>query len=69
MSRLITVVDDEPDILELVRLHLKRAGHLERIADHATNISEDVIYLVKGKSIKHHCETRDFSQTGTREIE
>jgi len=26
MSRLITVVDDEPDILELVRLHLKRAG-------------------------------------------
>jgi two-component system phosphate regulon response regulator PhoB/two-component system alkaline phosphatase synthesis response regulator PhoP len=26
MNRLITVVDDEPDILELVRLHLKRAG-------------------------------------------
>jgi phosphate transport system protein len=28
--------------------------HIERIADHATNIAEDVIYLVEGKTIKHH---------------
>jgi len=30
------------------------SGNLERIADLATNISEDVVYLVEGRSIKHH---------------
>lgn len=30
--------------------------NLERVADHATNIGEDVVFLVEGKSIKHHAE-------------
>ena len=29
------------------------ARHLERVADHATNIAEDVFYLVRGTTIKH----------------
>lgn len=35
--------------------------NLERVADLATNIGEDVVFLVEGKSIKHHAEDRGES--------
>jgi phosphate transport system protein len=40
------------------------SGNLERIADLATNVSEDVVYLVEGRSIKHNIRDRSPSPTG-----
>ena len=47
------MMEDPRAITRSVNLILV-SRHLERIADHATNIAEDVIYFVEGKTIKHH---------------
>ena len=40
--------------------------NLERVADLATNIGEDVVFMVEGKSIKHHAEDRGEAPAGGR---
>ncbi len=47
------MMEDPKSITRAVDLILV-ARNLERIADHATNISEDVIFIVEGKNVKHH---------------
>jgi phosphate transport system protein len=42
-----------PGTLDDMLQVLSTSRHLERIADHATNIAEDVIYLVEGEIFRH----------------
>lgn len=55
---LLTYMMQDPSTISRAVDLILVGRHLERIADHATNISEDVIYYVKGKTIKHHYERR-----------
>jgi phosphate transport system protein len=43
----------KPDYIEQYTSYLSVSKCLERIADHATNIAEDVIYLVEGNIVRH----------------
>ena len=45
-----------PERLECLIHLLGVSRHLERIADHATNISEDVIYMIEGEIVRHKTE-------------
>ncbi len=43
----------DPSLVVVGTAQLFVSKYLERIADHATNIAEMVIFMVKGKSIRH----------------
>lgn len=54
IRELITYMISDPSTIERSIKLISIARNLERVADLATNIAEDVIFSVKGKVIKHH---------------
>jgi len=49
-------IRDHPEQTEPLIHLLSASRHLERVADHATNIAEDVIYMIEGQIVRHEAE-------------
>mgnify|MGYP001618901761 FL=1 len=53
---LLTYMLQDPSSVQRAVDLILVAKNLERIADHSTNIAEDVIYIVEARVVKHHME-------------
>jgi phosphate transport system protein len=51
---LVPVMMGAPETIEPSLDLILIARHLERIADHATNVAEDVIFMVSARDVRHH---------------
>jgi phosphate transport system protein len=53
IAELVERMQADPSLVPAAVHCFSASRHLERIADHATNIAEDVIYLVEGEIARH----------------
>jgi phosphate uptake regulator len=55
-NELVSFMQNDPSVIPQGIDLILVARHLERIADHATNIAEDTLFLIKGVDVRHHLE-------------
>jgi phosphate transport system protein len=53
---LLTYMLQDPSTIEPALDLILISRHLERIGDHATNIAEDVIFIVSARDVRHHAD-------------
>ncbi len=53
IHEIVEEMKKSPELIEAGLSMFSAVRHLERIADHATNIAEDVIYLIDGEIVRH----------------
>ena len=53
---LLTYMLQDPATIEAALDLILISRHLERIGDHATNIAEDVIFMVSARDVRHHAD-------------
>ncbi len=51
---LLTYMLADPSTIEPALDLILISRHLERVGDHATNVAEDVIFMVSGRDVRHH---------------
>ena len=56
-SELLATMQRDPGVVPAAVDLIFVARNLERIGDHATNIAEDVVFLIKGIDVRHHAES------------
>jgi phosphate transport system protein len=56
IRELLALMAADAAVIERAVHMLLISRHLERIADHACNIAEDVVFMVDGEIIRHHAE-------------
>jgi phosphate transport system protein len=57
---LLTYMMADPGTIERALALILMSRNLERVGDHATNIAEEVIYLVEGREVRHGYEKKDL---------
>jgi phosphate transport system protein len=62
---LVKKMNTSPDATRQALDALLIARNLERVADHATNIAEDVIFWVRGDDVRHNVNADSSPQPGT----
>jgi len=58
-EELVSLMERDPTTVRQSINLMFVARALERLADHATNIAEDVLFLVEGVEVRHHAEVRE----------
>ena len=63
IEQLIQMMKQSPDFVPIGLSWFSAVRHLERIGDHATNIAEDVVFLVEGEVVRHRAGAHTGAHT------
>jgi phosphate transport system protein len=56
ITELLEDMTGNPGAIPAGQSQINVVRNLERMGDHATNIAEQVVYMVEGESVRHRCQ-------------